>query len=353
MSYRDITFNIWDDSDEEGILALVRRNYGDYDTSHAEYFDWEYRRNPLGRAIIGCGKAPDGTVVTALATVPTPVIFRGTAVMACQLVNGMTHPDYLGRGLFSECGRMVVSELKKAGIALSYGFPNPNSFPSLTRNIGYSGIGRARLMAFLHRPAALASARFPAARIFGAAGIDQKVMRLFFRKPSQKMPVQMRASFNSLPMAGLREKAEVVIDTNIDWLNWRYVGVPRREYKIVSAGDESNPLGVAVYRVSLWENVRIGTLNEFFIPSEYEPDAAESLLSHVLTECENSGCASTFCLVSPGSRKEEILKRSGFVTLSSRFEPQPFSVILMGHSIATAGITVNDMAVSFGAYDVF
>lgn len=354
---KKIRFEMWNDSDEASILALVRRNYGDYDTSFPEYFDWEYRKNPAGRAIIGCGKASDGTVVTALATVPTPVLFRGEKLPACQLVNGMTHPDYRGRGLFAECGRMVVRALKEAGIALSYGFPNPNSFPTLTRNIGYHDIGRAQLMAFLFRPAALASARFPAARFLEKGNIDRLLAKLLHgmlqKKPRLKMEVKRRESFSGLPLEKLREQAELVVDADVDWFNWRYVNVPRRPYRIIIAGADDEPLGVAVYRVSVWENVKVGTLNELFLPANPEADAFESLVAHVVDECEQSGCAAIFCLVTPSSRKEEMLRRLGFLAVPPRFEPQPFAVIMQGHSVSIEGITAGNMAISFGAYDVF
>ncbi|RJP15668.1 MAG: GNAT family N-acetyltransferase [Candidatus Abyssobacteria bacterium SURF_5] len=353
MIQENISFKLWDDSEEAGILALVRQDRGATDTRFAEYFDWEYRRNPLGRAIIGIGKKPDGMVVTALAAVPTPVVFRGAPLMACQLVNGMTRSDYMGRGLFSECGRMVCDALKRSGIALSYGLPNPNSFPSLTRKIGYSDIGTAKLLVFLHNPAALAAVRFPAARILGAAGIDRRLARFLLKKPRIKAAVQSRRSFNGLPLERLREDADLALDPNIDWLNWRYTDVPRRPYRIITTGGDDAPSGVAVYRLSLWDRVRITTINDLFLPPQHEPEAVESLIAHIISESESGDCAATFCLVAPGSRKEEILTRLGFVVVPHRFEPQPFSVILQGHSVSISGMTVREMAVSFGAYDIF
>jgi hypothetical protein len=259
--------------------------------------------------------------------------------------------------LFAECGRMVVRAMKESGIALSYGFPNPNSFPTLTQNIGYHGIGRAQLMAFLHRPAALASTRAPAARFFEKWNIDRLLARLFHgmlqKKGRLKMEVERRDSFSGLSLEGLRDQAELVVDTDTAWLNWRYTNVPRRQYRIIIAGKDHEPLGIAVYRVSLWENVKIGTLNELFVPAHPNPDATESLVAHVVTECEQKGCAATFCLVTPSSRKEKMLRQLGFVAVPPRFEPQPFAVILQGHSVSIEGISVRNMAISFGAYDVF
>jgi len=82
-------------------------------------------------------------------------------------------------------------------------------------------------------------------------------------------------------------------------------------------------------------------------------DAVESILAHILGECEHGGCAATFCLVTPSSRKEHMLKRHGLLAVPRRLEPQPFPAILRGHSVSIEGITVKEMAVSFGAYDVF
>lgn len=350
----NVLFRLWNDADEGQILALVRRNYGDLDPAHSDYFDWEYRRNPLGRATSACGLLEDGTVVSFLAAVPVPVVFNGKAMTGAVLVNGQTHPDFRGQNLFSQCGKTVCRALKEAGVALSYGLPNPNSFPSLTRKIGYTDIGRACLLIRPHDPGALLSSRFPAARRLVGSGVGRAFFRAFLRKPRPEVAVTAISSFNDIPMADLREQAGLTVDnTSIDWLNWRYIGVPRRPYRLIVAGDASHPLGVAVYRITSWDSVRIGTVNDLFLPKHCSPDSVDSLMSHVFSNCEASGCAATFCVMSPASRKLTLLKRAGFWVVPSRFEPQPFSVILQGHSVSISGVSVDDMEVSFGTYDIF
>ncbi len=350
----NVMFRLWNDADEDQILALVRRNYGDIDPSHSEYFDWEYRRNPLGRAISACGLLEDGTVVSFLAAVPVPVVFKGRSMTGAVLVNGQTHPDFRRQNLFPECGKTVCRALKEAGVALSYGVPNPNSFPSLTRKIGYTDIGRACLLIRPHDPATLLTTRFPAARWLGTGGVGRALFRVFLRKPRPKVAVTGIASFNGLSMAGLSEQAKLAVDNaDIDWLNWRYVGVPRRPYRLIVAGDASHPFGVAVYRITEWDNVRIGTVNDVFLPKDCSSDAMDSLMRHIFDDCEANGCAMTLCVVSPSSRKLQLLKRAGMWVVPSRFEPQPFSIILQGHTVSISGVSVDDMEVSFGAYDIF
>ncbi len=353
MADKEIVFRLWEDADESQILELFLRGYGDMEIAYADYFDWEYRRNPAGRATIGCGLTPDGRVVTALAVVPTPVRFRGTLMTAGMLVNGVTLPDFRGRNLFPRCSNLVCEVLGQAGIALSYGLPNPNSYPGLTRKVGYADIGRACLLIRPYEPAALLSARFPAARRLGLGGLDTALVRGLLKKPRQKVAVRTASSFDELPMANLREDVKLAVETDVAWLNWRYIDIPRRRYHLVVAGERDDTRGVAVYRIADWNNVRIGTVNDLFLSPDCGPDVVESLMSHVFGECEASRCAATFCLVSPSSRKLEMLKRAGFWGVPSRFEPQPFSVILRGHTVSTSDITVADMEVSFGIYDIF
>ncbi len=348
-----VTYRLWEDEDEEQILRLMRCGYGDMEIAYHDYFDWEYRRNPAGRATIGVGHLPDGVVVTALATVPTPIIFKGRSLVGSQLVNGVTDPEYRGCNLFPSCANMVWQALEGAGVALSYGFPNPRSFPGLTKKVGYINMGRACLLMRPHAPAELLARRLPSGRRLGLGGFDRLLVRGLSKQLHEKTVVSKRPSFDGLFMEHLHETAALGLRRDIDWLNWRYVKIPRRTYSIIAVGNASRPEGVAVYRICDWDKLRIGTINDLFLAPDCGPDMLESLVCHILRECEESECAVTFCLVAPESRKLRMLRHLGFWVVPARFEPQPFRLIIRGHTVSVSDFSVSDMDVSFGAYDVF
>ncbi|GAB4330678.1 MAG: hypothetical protein Kow0099_01360 [Candidatus Abyssubacteria bacterium] len=332
---------------------MVRLNYGEVDTSFGEYFDWEYRRNPEGRATIGCAVAPDGTVCSVLAAVPVPVLFDGRRATAAVLVNGLTHPDYRRLRLFPGVGALVCEDLKRRGVAFSYGLPNPNSYPDLTGKMGYGDIGRACLLIRPHRLSALLSARYSSGFFERLRGLDGFFVRAVAGNARARLSVEEKSSFEGLPLGRLRGDFRINPAMEEGWLTWRYLDIPRRRYRIIATGRDGATNAVAVYRISIWDRLKIGTVNDLFLSADADEDMVEALMSRVFAECEREGCAATFCLVSPGSLKLGMLKRAGFVVVPPRFEPQPFAVIWQGHTAPISDIGVSDFDVSFGMYDIF
>lgn len=353
MSDKAVDLRLWSDIDTDQILSLFRSELGDHVASYPDYFDWLYCRNPAGRGTICCGQLTDGTVVAFYAVVPIPVICRGTSVVGSLSLQTLTHSDFRGQGLFPRCAEIVYNELKKTGVALTYGFPNQNSYRGFVQKLAFADIGRASLLIRPYDPLALLSSRFAAVQKLNFGHLDRAIIRGVLKKPKQSIKVESISSFEGLPVGRLDEKVKLVLDTDIDWLNWRYLEIPRREYRLVAAGDTNGWLGVAVFRITTWDDVKIGTLNDLFLAPNCGFEVLESLMHQVFSECEENGCAATLCLVSPGSGRFELLKHAGFWLVPSRFEPQPFPVILRGHTVEVSDITIADMEVSFGIYDVF
>jgi hypothetical protein len=352
-STEGFVFRPWEDADQRRIVDTVRLNYGDVDTSFPEYFDWEYRRNPEGRATIGCAVAPDGMVCAVLAAVPVPVIFDGMRATAAVLVNGLTHPNYRRLRLFPRVGTVVCEGLKQRGVAFSYGLPNPNSYPDLTRKMGYADIGRACLLIRPHRLSALLSARYSSGFFERLRGLDSFFVRAVAGNARARLKIIERPSFEGLPLERLRENSRITPAMENAWLNWRYLDIPKRQYRIITTGRGDETDALAVYRISMWDDVKIGTVNDLFLSADADVEMVETLMSHIFADCEAQGCAATFCLAPPNSRKLGMLKRAGFVVVPSRFEPQPFVEIWQGHSAPITNIGVSDFDVSFGMYDIF
>ena len=70
--------------------------------------------------------------------VPTLMKYKNQTEIAAQSVNTMTHPDYTGKGLFTELAKLTYVKAAKAGITFIWGFPNQNSAYGFLNKLGWS-----------------------------------------------------------------------------------------------------------------------------------------------------------------------------------------------------------------------
>lgn len=71
-----------------------------------------------------CVAIADGNVVSNYAVSPTRVEYQGTEYRSALSLNTMTHPDYLGQGLFVKLAQTLYAQLQKEGYRVVYGCPN-------------------------------------------------------------------------------------------------------------------------------------------------------------------------------------------------------------------------------------
>ena len=70
--------------------------------------------------------------------------YRGKCHTAAQCGDVMTDPEYQGKGLFTELGRMTQDLARQENLSLIYAFPNQNSFPGFIGKLGWRVTGNMR-----------------------------------------------------------------------------------------------------------------------------------------------------------------------------------------------------------------
>lgn len=88
-----------------------------------EEVEWRYFKNPQ-KDIVACFAFDDGKLIANYSVSPVPLYHKGKVIKAAQSLNTMTHPNYMGRGLFVTLAKEVYSFLKNNGYDLVWGFPN-------------------------------------------------------------------------------------------------------------------------------------------------------------------------------------------------------------------------------------
>ena len=98
------TFQIrrYQEEDEEQILRLRERVFGDLDPVRMKTstWRWQFRYNPAGEAF--CALAEDhGRIIGQYAVIPTRFSVQGKETLFALSCDTMIHPDYRKQGIFT------------------------------------------------------------------------------------------------------------------------------------------------------------------------------------------------------------------------------------------------------------
>jgi GNAT superfamily N-acetyltransferase len=233
------------------------KNYSDVTMS--EFYEWKYFRGSEGPAYVRVAM-DKGKLVGTLAATLKRIKIGGRTLLAAEMGDGFTHPEYQYQGIFTVLGRELIAELEEKGVHFAYGRPNANSCPGLVRRMGFDNIFRLRtmrrfvnidsvlrrktgggLLYSLTKPATSILSNtmlrvdeppaLPGVTISEASSFDESVGRLFDEVSGD-------------------DTAMVVRDSR--YLNWRYADKPV-DYKIYTAGDGDTLVGYVIVRTIKFE----------------------------------------------------------------------------------------------------
>lgn len=100
------------------------------------YFRWLYRDNPDGE-VIGFDAWCDGRLAAHYVCVPTKVTINGCDVKALLSLNTATHPQFQGKGLFTQLAERTYDLATREGFDAVYGIANANSTPGFVRKLSF------------------------------------------------------------------------------------------------------------------------------------------------------------------------------------------------------------------------
>lgn len=121
MYYKMITsFEEWDQYFDE-FAALYELCFNQ--PMDREEVIWRYFKNPK-KDVVACFAFEDDKLVANYSVSPVSLYYRGMVIKAAQSLNTMTHPDYMGRGLFVTLAKEIYAFLAENGYNLVWGFPN-------------------------------------------------------------------------------------------------------------------------------------------------------------------------------------------------------------------------------------
>jgi hypothetical protein len=223
--------------DEVKILDLFKQSF--HKELPLEYWKWRFIDNPTNKVMIKL-MWDDDILAGHYAVSPLAINIDRKEYLSALSMTTMTHPDYAGRGIFTDLAeRMYEEEYIKNDLKAVWGYPNLNSHYAFIKNLKWANLDRIPLLS----------------------------LNLNKLKNIESNEVSLASQFDVKHSAAYEEvtnRYRVKVKKDPTYLNWRYIDNPVNKYTIFQISeDEKIYFSVAkMYR-------------SFDRTSEYEVDIVE------------------------------------------------------------------------------
>lgn len=342
------------------MLALLRANYGDVDFAQESFFRWQYEENPAGPAQIWLAEDPESEVLAGqYVVIPMRLCLDGAERLGCLSLNTLTDARYRGRGIFTGLARRLFSTLPDAGVALTYGFPNPNSYPGFVEKLEFRDIGQAPLMVKPLDVQRLAGRKFGGVlgSVLGTAGGLLRPMLWPRTRTPQGTGIQIIARDTAGPefdefWESQKRRHRLMVVRDARYIAWRYLRCPTRRYNVLSAVSGDRVTAYLVGRIAEVFGVRAGLVVDMLLDTgERDIRAAEHLLAAWESLCASESVEVLAGLMLPHVPEAIAFRRCGYWTVPRRLLPQPMPVIMREHETEIPKLGLRDCFLTFGDYD--
>jgi GNAT superfamily N-acetyltransferase len=134
MTRSQILYRSYEEGDEDAILDLYNAVFARPQT--LSQWRWAYKSNPVGRMDMILAFAGE-TLVGHSAAIPLRATHDGLAVDTSRIQNVLVHPDFRGKGIFTETLVRLTDQLRDNAVDAVLCYPNDNSLPGLIK-AGYT-----------------------------------------------------------------------------------------------------------------------------------------------------------------------------------------------------------------------
>jgi hypothetical protein len=296
--------------------ALVRLLGGPFaDGEGLEHWRWKLRHWPSAAPNVWLATS-NREAVFHYAGIPLRYSCNGSTVAAMISVDAMTAPEFRRRGLLSRGVACAFAEWRAHDIAFTLGLPNER----WGSRIGAAGWQRLFPLQWLVRP--LRPEVF-AARRFGLPWLRHAriVSRLWDRWMQSRLRRDPQIEYGEVSQADdrfdriweqCRSHAKFSAVRDSAWVQWRFLSSPTRQYEVVLACRNGEPIGYRALHVSKGADKTSAFLAEIVTPDSDEA-ALDSLLWDAVATAYEAGADILGALAVPGTTLYASLRRAGFL----------------------------------------
>jgi GNAT superfamily N-acetyltransferase len=274
--------------DKAAVISVLQESIDDWQGDRAEaYWEWKFERNPRGPARIWVGD-DGGRIAGCYIWNPVRVRWGEATLLGAQSVDAAVHPDYRGRGLFTDLARTAMEDDDTGELALVYAFPVEAAFRGQVR-VGFE----PRLtVSSVHRPllsGAVRRRRFDDLTVDTATSFDSR--------------------FDAFSNSG--RDSELTVARDAEYLQWRYCEHPTRRYETLVCERAGEICGYCVLSVDTTRRFAPGYVVDLQVLPDSDP-AAACLVYHALRRLRSGGARMAVSWVRPPGPEQRGLASLGF-----------------------------------------
>jgi hypothetical protein len=229
--------------DEVKILDLFQQSFKK-DMS-LDYWRWRFIDNPADKIMIKLMWDND-VLAGHYAVSPVSLMVGNEQVLSALSMTTMTHPDYAGRGIFSELAETLYKhESEENDVKAVWGYPNLNSHYAFNKNLKWVNLDRIPLLSL------------SLAKLKSIACDEVSLVENFDEK-------------HSLAYKEVTLGYEVKVKKDLSYLNWRYINNPENKYSIFQFEDNSKSYFAVTKLYRSFNNILENEIDivEFNFPSD-------------------------------------------------------------------------------------
>jgi GNAT superfamily N-acetyltransferase len=239
------------------ILSLRKIVFGELekDKLDPEFWKWEFMEGPDGKAFIYVVEE-GGRVIGHFADIPRRFLVDGEVVLGTLSLDLMVHPDYWRKGIFAAMGRYGAQRVKRENRLFMTAFPIRIETILGLKKIGWKEVVELPVLVYPIRFRGILNRyfHFPPLSLL-AGGVARFFYLLFFgwKKKRKRVEIEIekvdgldgqfddfwQKALSLFPIMGIR---------NRDYLTWRYLQHPTRNYAIYRARKSGEMRGYMVLR---------------------------------------------------------------------------------------------------------
>lgn len=163
---------------------------------------WRYLNSPHDE-LFACFAIDEGRLVANYSVAPIYLKIKGQIYPAALSLNTMTHPDYMGKGLFVKLANYVYKELERRGYVMVMGFPNKISNRTFLTKLEWKNI------------------------------YEIPTMRMDLKKEKQKVEKSeeiIEDNAFELDYSRCKDPSVICVNKDSKYLKWRFFDKPNTEY---------------------------------------------------------------------------------------------------------------------------
>ena len=345
----------WVDTEDEkqAILDLTKQTFGDVDIAKPAYFDWQYRDNPNGKAIVLLARDDElnDMLVGTNTIIPLKLIVDGEIIESSLACNVQVHPDYRKKHIFSNLLLSMPDIALANNIHSLFAIPNDNSFKAFINE----GSVQITHLPLLIKPIKLSEYfGFPVKQILKPFDIFWKNKNIFSN--IEELDGNFDDSFENLAKK-TSKRTSIMNNRKKEFLNWRYKNHPTRKYNIFILKTNNELIGYIITKIHYIGKKKIGVILDYMVNSDHKDKIQlKNLIHKAISNFWENDVSVAIATSRDGLLENQLLRSCGFFTAPSFLKPVSLHFIVQtfdNNMQHTKLQKFDNWFFVFGDYDVF